>query len=82
MLNLSASLPPALVPVLPTMARIADLSQLLGLPRLLGNRKSPGESSHRSILRGGGSGQLRWLLGLGLPMTEAGHFQHVQSWGE
>lgn len=52
-LPLAASLPPA--PDLPTtssVARIADPSLLLGLLRLLGNRKTPGSSSHRRWLRG------------------------------
>lgn len=39
-----------------SMARIADHSLLLGLLRLLGNRKSPGQSSHRRWLRGDGWG--------------------------
>lgn len=53
--SLAASLHPA--PDLPTtssMARIADRSLLLGLLRFLGNRKSPGQSSHRRWLRGDG----------------------------
>lgn len=72
-LSLPASLPPEAVPALPTTSSIvpivADPSLHLGLLRLLGNQKSPGESRHRSTFRGDGSGLkpwLRWLPGLGL----------------
>lgn len=56
-LSLAASLPPA--PDLPTtssMVRIVIPFLLLGLLRLLGNRKTPGQSSHRRWLRGDGWG--------------------------
>lgn len=86
-LSLPASLSSAAVLALSTsssIVRIADPSLHLGLLRLLGNRKSPGESSHRSCV------QRRWVLltsfGLGATIEtdlsthdrEAGGFQPVQ----
>jgi hypothetical protein len=50
------------VPALPTsssIVKIAAPSLHLGLPRLLGNRKSPGERA--AVFRGGGSALKPWL---------------------